>query len=226
MELINDPALSKDDQITKLKSLCSQLPSFKLELYNDLKGLIKSLQSSEKTSAGDPVTAQVDDVETSSSEKATLCSDWEDLFLAGSEVEGSCQRVDGNPDYNKCLLAYCLDGKNAMLAVKGTEGKILARSMLRLLWNQTDSKPVLFLDRLYPTPCPKEREDAILKAAIIAAKSLGLELFTSWKNGPPTQEKIIESLGSSCPYEYADGADGVMSDGLFTIQHPRKIDLT
>jgi hypothetical protein len=50
----------------------------------------------------------------------------------------------------KINLAYCLDGKNTMIAVKDDEtGKTLARGMFRLLWNPNHKKPVLFLDRIY-----------------------------------------------------------------------------
>ena len=112
-----------------------------------------------------------------------------------------------------------------MVAVKGEDGKILARSMLRLLWDKKGSKPILFLDRLYPSPCPKEREEAIKMAATECAKQLELELYTDWSSESPVQGKVIESLGSSCPYEYADGAEGVMPNGVFTIRNARKIEI-
>ena len=69
--------------------------------------------------------------ESSSLEKVQACSEWEDIFLGGSEVEGSCQRIDGNPSLNKCLLAYCLDGKNPMVAVKREDGNIYASPLFR-----------------------------------------------------------------------------------------------
>ena len=139
-------------------------------------------------------------------------------------MPGSCQRIDGSPNLNKCLLAYCLDGKNSMLAVKGTDGRILARSMLRLLWDKTESKPVLFLDRLYPNPCPKEIGNAILIAAKKCADQLSLDLFAKGMGGAASV-KIIESLGSSCPFEYADASEGVMKDGVYTLKQVGQIPL-
>ena len=62
-------------------------------------------------------------------------------------------------------------------------------------------------------------------AAGECAKKLRLELFIDWKSESPAQGKIIESLGSSCPYEYADGAEGVISNGVFTIRDARKIEI-
>ena len=205
---MTQPFLSKEEQAAKIQKITSFLSS--LELVNDLKGLAQTLRSSQKSS---------------SLEKVKLCKGWEDLFLSGSEIAGSCQRIDGYAKHNKCLIAYCLDGKNSMIAVKDPDEKILARSILRLLWDKTNSKPVLFLERLYPNPCPKERKNAILSGASICAKVLGLEIFTSWDLGLSSDGNLIESLGSSSPYEYSDGAGGVMDNGLFTIRNAQKIPL-
>ena len=110
-----------------------------------------------------------------------------------------------------------------MLAVKDPNGRILARCMLRLLWDKIDSKPVLFIDRLYPSPCPKERENAIQMAAKECARALGLELFIRGRGLP--SGKTIESLGSSCPFEYADASDGVMPNGVYTLKEVSQISL-
>lgn len=40
-----------------------------------------------------------------------------DLILIGTEVP-SCQHIDKDPSYSKCLLAYLIDGKNRALVVK------------------------------------------------------------------------------------------------------------
>ena len=202
MELVAEPALLKEEQIQKIESISSSLLA--LELRHDLKGLAAALKSPQQIT---------------SLEKIQFCSGWEDLFLSGTEVAGSCQRIDGDQNQNKCLLAYCLDGKNAMVAVKAEDGKILARSILRLLWDKTEAKPVLFLDRLYPYPCPKERVAAIQSASIRCAQELGLELFIQGTEGDP----VIESLEGSCPYEYADGASGIMRGGIFTIRGTKRI---
>ncbi len=71
-----------------------------------------------------------------------------------------------------------------MIAIKNQEGKILARSMLRLLWNERDEKPALFLERLYPYPCPSERQNAMVKSSIECAKQLNCDLFTASRGCP------------------------------------------
>jgi len=141
---------------------------------------------------------------------------WQDLYLSGTEVPGSCQRVDGDPDLNKCLLAYVMDGKNRMVAVKDPSGKIVARALIRHLWDITNQKPVIFLDRFYPQPCAFE--EAITQMALLKAKALNIPLISD--RGEAYAGKVV-SLGSPSPYEYADASDGVMKGGIFTINSPK-----
>ena len=213
MELVLDSSLSKEGQMAKIEALIPMMAH--LELENDLKGLLSLLSAPKKSS---------------SLERVELCKGWEDLLLSGTEVVGSCQRIDGDPNLNKCLLAYCLDGKNSMLAVKTSEGKILARSIFRLLWNKIDFKPALFLDRLYSNRNCQEIEESIRTGAKECAKELGLDLYTSYGEGFFSEVRL-ESLGSSCPYEYADSADlsalgaRVMPKGVFAINNALKLSL-
>ncbi len=214
--LMEETSLSKDEQVSILRQLIEKLEenplTCELELNHDLKGLISSLSS--------PKSRILD-------EKVILSRDWQDLLLCGTEVLGSCLRIDGKPNLNKCLIAYCMDGKNALIAVKNEEGKILARSLLRLLWNKTTSKPALFLDRLYPNPCPSERKDAIMEAAIECSKDLGIDLFTQWGGYKEDPNTFLESFRGPCSYEYEDAAgEEIKRNGVFTIKNLRKVELT
>ena len=40
-------------------------------------------------------------------------------FVVGTDVDGSCQQVDGS---HKCLLAYVIDAKNRILAIQNEGG--------------------------------------------------------------------------------------------------------
>lgn len=103
--------------------------------------------------------------------------DWQDLFLSGTEVLGSCQRIDGNPSHNVCLMAYVLDGKNRLLAIKDSSSKkIVARCILRLLWDPKENTPVLFQERIYPFSTP-EYDKLLNSLANTRAKELGLNLY-------------------------------------------------
>ena len=71
-----------------------------------------------------------------------------DLFISGLEVK-TCQSPDGDPDLNKGLMSYVMDGRNAMIAIKSKKGKIISRSVIRMVLGKNGS-PALFLEKGYP----------------------------------------------------------------------------
>ena len=115
--MLCDPNLSFVEKLGILKELKCEG-----EFQNDLKGLSETLEKLNKVShyLGWKIVDSDDPC---------------DLFLAGTEVEGSCQRINGEPRHNKCLLAYVLDGKNRIFAIKDETGRLKARAMMRLLWD-------------------------------------------------------------------------------------------
>src|SRR5690606_18327236 len=59
-----------------------------------------------------------------------ISDEWNDLFLSGTEVIGSCQHIHGFASFNRCLLSYCMDGKIQMAVIKEKEsGRIKARAL-------------------------------------------------------------------------------------------------
>ncbi len=150
------------------------------EIANDLKTLLKKVSGM--------VRVQVVDAD-----------DWQDLFLCGTEVAGSCQRIDGYPSLNRCLLGYILDGKNRMIAIKDADsGKIQARAIIRLLL--CERKPVLFLEDIYPDPCPASFQKKIEECAKMRARDLGVPLY---RRG---EDAELTFLQSPAPWEYVDAA--------------------
>ena len=152
-------------------------------------------------------------------EKEVIVMDTEnpiDLLLSGSEVIGSCQKIDGDPNLNKGLLGYLLDGKNRLIVVKDdSEGKILGRALLKLLWD--GEKPVLFLERIYLNQKTSSfYSQAIIEMALRKAKSLGLDLVTL-NTGSIEYEKPLQALGGPASFEYSDATDGVFSEGRFPV---------
>lgn len=134
--------------------------------------------------------------------------DWQDLMLCGTEVPESCQRIDGDPMLNRCLLAYLMDGKNRLLAIKNSSGRIEARTILRLLFD--GDKPVLFQERIYTTN--PDYAAVLLAFAKARATTLGLPLFREGAG------KTLVSLGSLAPLEYVDADKKGLTNGCFTIQ--------
>ena len=160
----------------------------------------------------------------SSSSKAVSIEDtdaWEDLFLIGTEVKNSCQRINGDPHLNKALLAYLNDGKNKAIIVRDDEGKILARVFLRILLDD-NNQPVLFMERLYTRYEDSNLEKHILKGCINKAKIMRMPLLGSktWS------KKVLEisvwphklhSFGGPASFEYVDELGGIHNNGKFSI---------
>ncbi len=138
-----------------------------------------------------------------------------DLLLCGTEVPGSCQRIDGDPHLNKGLLGYLMNGQTRLLAIVDKKGSIVARSLLRILWD--GEKPVLFLERHYGD---SRYEKAIKKLAKAKAKKMKLVL-TSLQGDGKLYSKPLQSLGGLAPFEYCDGDAGVKPKGVFTINNAR-----
>lgn len=136
-----------------------------------------------------------------------------DLFLCGTEVEGSCQSVDGEPYYCRGLLGYLLDGKTRLIAIKNPEGRIIARRILRILL-EDGKKPVLMMESMYSSnTATKEQKEELDQFVKQRAKDLGLPLYEEGEK--PVK---IESISSESPWEYVDSANGLQFKGVYTIQ--------
>lgn len=141
-----------------------------------------------------------------------------DLLLCGTEVD-SCQRVDGEPYYNKCLLEYILGDKYRLLAIKDREGVIKGRAMLRLLWDEVSERPVAFMERIYPSTWEEGYRRALTAFAFERARFFGVTLVSSDSNAGPLYPHALKSLASSAPYEYVDAADKgeKVQEGVYTL---------
>lgn len=132
---------------------------------------------------------------------------WEDMLLCGTEVTGSCQRISGSVNLNKCLLGYLADPKNREIVVKDAKtGKIVARRIMRLLWDNTTAQPVLFRERLYHNPgVPPEALQAIDLMFERRAKQLQVPLVhSSESKDDKAYPNDLFSFGSPSPFEYVD----------------------
>lgn len=147
--------------------------------------------------------------------------DSQDLLMCGTDVPGSCQRIDGVAKLNKCLLGYLLDGKNRLVAVKNEKGVIVARAIMRLLWDQNNQVPVLFKERIYSQPNLDPKIFTALDQMFIErAETLGLSLVENCRGGlvegSTPYPNPLYSLNSKAPFEYVDATCGV-TNGQFTV---------
>ncbi|MDF2578282.1 MAG: hypothetical protein K0S74_1766 [Chlamydiales bacterium] len=193
--------------LKKIKDLIKQIPGL-TEFQNDIKALIESLQHYIKREKA---------VDYSS---YTICDTdhyW-DLLRVGSDVTGSCQRVDGSPELNKCLLGYIMDGEDRILAIKDSTGLIKARCIIRLLLE--NNKPVLFQERIYPTAINPRLRYALNLLAKLRAKDLELPLYTTEnmaeKSGIGSTDNLT-CLGGRSLWKYVDAIGGMHRNGIFKI---------
>ncbi len=217
-----------DDFEEALISLCKEAPLPKQILANRLKTILSKVRTElDDLEFKNDLTSYLKMLEQPSKASETLylvnTDHWVDLLLSGTEVYGSCQRILGDFNYNKALLNYVIDGKNRMIALKNSKGSIVARMLFRLLWDETEQRPVLFMDRMYASSSSSAYYPVLKQFAKEEAEALGIPLYGigSSKDGVP-DHKIV-SLGSVAPFEYEDAASG-LTQGIFTINTPVLID--
>ena len=194
-------------QLNLLSKIRGKIVQGHEEFLNDISGIITALKKQKQTYEGFTL----------------INTDRFDLMLlCGTQVQGSCQRIDGDPKINICLLAYLLDGKIRLIAIKDKEGNIVARAILRLLSSKEpgfsyssfiSGNPVLMLERVYSNISDLSLTDAINKFAKAEAKRLDVSIYKDDDKG----KVCLESDGSIAPWEYVDSANGIKKDGEFKI---------
>ncbi len=140
-----------------------------------------------------------------------------DLLMLGIEIQGSCQRVDGTPNLNKGLLSYLMNGEIRAIVVK-KQGKIVARSVIRLLLDIRKNTPVILLERIYSNFNEEKIREEIISWALNKARAMDLPLVSvevMTKDSIP-YNGAISSLGGYAPFTYSDACSGIQS-GPFTI---------
>lgn len=146
----------------------------------------------------------------------TDTDDAQDLFLLGSET-GGCQSIYGEPEFNKCALAYVIDGKNRAIVLKDPETKkIVARAIIRLVWD--GNEPALFVEPLYSTYENPELDRIIDQYAIQLGEKLHIHVYCRDENtSAQANTKTLSVFGLAAPFEYSDAADGIQ-DRPYKIQ--------
>lgn len=160
-------------------------------------------------------------------EKIVCSDDPEDLFLIGVESGGCQDPIRFDISMSKCLMGY-QDWKNRVIAVKDPDsGKILARRLLRLLWNENSQKPVLFLDQCYSFNSQHQFHLNLREYALEVAQEMGLEVYCEAPSGSERDSSNfspIVSLGSIAPFEFNDSEMGTPThgetNGRFRIKEP------
>ncbi len=205
-----ESSMPLEDSIRTLDNLIGRLyrSNPEVELINDLEGTLATLKA-----LGIKRSQQLyDDWKVVDTDDPAL------LLVLGSEVSGSCQRVDGNPNLNKCLLDYLMDGKNRAVAIVNKKGEIQARCILRLLWDKKNSCPILFQERIYSkAQCPHQIAEVLNQACLKRAEELGLPLLSEIPSRKEYPNRVY-SLGSVAPFEYVDAKGTGVTQGKWSLQ--------
>ncbi len=202
LELVTQD-LPVDEIEEKLKQLKTLVPG-QMQFSRDIEDILKAL-ASKGAATSDFVVLDTDE--------------WEDLLLLGTEVLQSCQHIMADVENNKCLLAYALDGKNRAIAVKDKTGKIIARSVLRLMLDEEAGKPVLLMERIYSDAQGNSLAQEMVKEGCLQkAKALGLPLVIgSYVKGAEQYKGKLTALGGPAPFEYSDAGHGIQPNGQFKV---------
>jgi hypothetical protein len=195
------------EQLTTLRKIQKILKEIDktCEFNHDIDGLIKSIEGKIDIPSKQWTIEDTDDP-------------W-DLLLCGTEVAGSCQKIDGEVQHNIGLLGYLLDGKNRLIAIKDSTGKIIGRRLLRILWDANSKKPVLMVELTYPDKLPSQYKETLDRFVKQRAKDLGLPLY---EEGSESNVKL-ESKGSKVDWEYVDSAGGIKPKGVYTINKAKLV---
>lgn len=203
LTLCQDKNLDREAQIEKLKKILD-LKSFKTrgkgtEFENDLRVILKRVEFSAEFKWG---------------EEYTVCctDDPCDLLLAGSEMQGSCQRLGGSSSLNSGLLGPLLDAKYRVVAVKKSDGQMVARCFLKILLDKKTGEPVLFQERLYINHNRKQNEKLLDEMCKRKAKAIGLPLLKLSDKGQKEYPNAVVSLGGRSSVEYVDALRGIQGN--------------
>ncbi len=106
----------------------------------------------------------------------------------GTDVRGSCQRINGDPGLNCGLIGAAMDGKQKLITVTDKDGKILRRAILRLMWAAPTAEeavlgqkgePYLLMEKIYPVKLSDTENNDLIDFAAGQAKRIGVSLVVS-----------------------------------------------
>lgn len=141
-------------------------------------------------------------------------TDPSDILLIGNDTH-TCVHLGGRIERVVGMSAFIRDGKIHTVLIKNNEGVTVAETQLQLMWDEKNSKPVLFVEQanfLGAESNDYSLEHAIYDYARKRAEELRLDLVTCYKMKDPKGKLMssqkykgkVSSLGSSSPLEYVN----------------------
>ncbi len=162
-----------------------------------------------------------------------VCTDSSDPKIwieIGENPVASCQSYNSG-SYNECLVGYT-DPNTKILVLRNERGKVIARSIFRLL-KTTDGNPALHIERVYSSTSSKGILRSIFTRAYQKANEMGVPLLISAQSQDAgggeeefeiTNGYIAEAVdynliseSSRAPKVYVDSAGGVSYSGAYKM---------
>jgi hypothetical protein len=140
--------------------------------------------------------------------------DHQQFMRMGSDMDGSCQRIDGNPKLNQGVVGTIHDGNSRLCLIEGEDGVIIGRTILRRVSIDEQYKDCLLMEPIYPPLLSEELSTALTHWTTLCAIDLGLDMavLTKDKSLPDCTDTLV-----SGPLRYAlysDGAGGIVESGF------------
>jgi hypothetical protein len=167
--------------------------------------------------------ASAEDLESETKEKMELSdTDFElmeiddpcDLFLIGTEIRGSCQSVFADPQKNQALTSYLMNGEIKAIGIK-QNGKIVARVLMRLMWDEKNKCPVLLQEQLFANAMNETLAEAIYAFTKEKARSMRIPLVSQNIETEVRYKEKVNFLGGMAPVGYSDSTEGLL------VKHPK-----
>ena len=195
-------------EVTNAVSMLSMIsyPATRPQLLRDLMMLSNAIHS---------LSLETKDTNIANLRVANTDAPWQ-MFLIGTDVLGSCQHVESQGTNKALIGGYVMSGHVRQIAILDSTDKIIARSILRLLWDPENSKPVLHIEEIYPAISSVFIKEAILYYARLVGLKLELDVTSSQPSAkicPPYDYRLqclhvnlaeyVDTLGSQTnePYE-------------------------
>ncbi len=121
--------------------------------------------------------------------------DFEDYFLCGTDVKGSCQHIEEEAKYSAALMGYVMQGKNRIMTIHSADEKMQARCIVRLGIDEKSKKVVLHMEDSYRNPGVPYNCNEIFG-------QFARELSQQMGGVPIVTHSESEKFGKSTPYPH------------------------
>lgn len=139
------------------------------------------------------------------------------LINIGTDVRNSCMRIDGDPEKNRYLVSYSLNGEVKAIGVMDGD-KIIARSIIRCGWDSVNQRRVVLQELMYSNTTKKPILEGICEWADAKAKKMKAPLVAVEVGEGPQYDGKVMFFEGLVSITYCDASDRV-EEGAFEVSN-------